>query len=228
MTISARKKAAVDSAVVRRGGRPTRTQSEQLEGRILDAATHLFLALGYGSTSIEAVARRARISKRTFYHRFDGKPALFAAVVQRIVDRLRPPADVPLLEGANVEEILRRLAGLILRAALSAQAVALHRLIVAESARFPKLAAVVNDQGATQEAIRLISGVLVREAKTRKLRLDNPVFAAEQFLFMVVSLPQRRAMALGDPMIDAELDVWVRDVVNLFLNGFRGRVRAIP
>ncbi len=38
-------------------------------------------------------------------------------------------------------QILRRLAALILRAALSAPAIALHRLIVAESARFPELAA---------------------------------------------------------------------------------------
>jgi AcrR family transcriptional regulator len=59
----------------------------------------LFLSLGYGATSIEAVARRARGSKRTFYHRFHDKPELFVAVVHRIIDRLRPPADFPLLEG---------------------------------------------------------------------------------------------------------------------------------
>ncbi len=108
-----RNKAGPDAgaAVPRRGGRPSRTQSEQLGERILDAATHLFLSVGYGATSIEAVARRARISKRTFYHRFEDKPALFGAVVHRIIDRLRPPADVPLLEGANLREILERAGG---------------------------------------------------------------------------------------------------------------------
>ena len=133
MTLSTSSKATLGTvaAIPHRGGRPSRTQSEQLGERILDAATHLFLSLGYGATSIEAVARRARISKRTFYHRFENKPALFAAVVNRIIARLRPPADVPLLEGTNVDEILQRLAGIILRAALSAQAIALHRLIVA-------------------------------------------------------------------------------------------------
>jgi AcrR family transcriptional regulator len=185
----------------------------------------LFLRLGYGATSIEAVARQARISKRTFYHRFDGKPALFGAVVHRIIDRLRPPTDLPLLKGADVEEILLRLAGLILRAALSPPAIALHRLIVAESARFPQLANVVTKEGATEEAIGLIAGVLAREADAGTLDVPNPAFAAEQFLYMVMTLPQRRAMGLGVPMSPAEVDAWARDVVDLFLNGCRGSAR---
>src|SRR5437773_3704128 len=148
----------VTVTAARRGGRPSRTEAEQLGERILDAATALFLSAGYGATTIEAVAGRARISKRTFYHRFDDKSALFSAVVHRTIERLHPPANVPLLQGANVQEILERLAGLMLHAAVSAPAIALHRLIVAESARFPKLAAVVARSGATEEGIRLISG----------------------------------------------------------------------
>jgi len=215
--------AAADTAAAsRRGGRPSRTQSEQLGERILSAATHLFLTHGYGATSIEAVARQARVSKRTFYHRFEDKPALFGAVVHRIIDRLRPPANLPLLEGANLQEILERLAGFILRAALSPQAIALHRLIVAESARFPQLVATVTKEGATEEAIRLIAGVLNREARAGNLEVDDSAFAAEQFLYMVMTLPQRRAMGLGTPMPPALLDEWVRDVVTLFLNGCRG------
>ena len=207
------------------GGRPWREQAARLGERILDAATHLFLSLGYGATSIEAVARRARVSKRTFYYRFRDKPALFVAVVHRIIDRLRPPADFPLLEG-DLEEILRRLAGLILRAALSPQAIALNRMIVAESGRFPKLAAIVTERGVTEEAIRFIAGVLDREAHAGNLALDNPTFAAQQFLYMIIALPQRRAMGFGAPMTSAEIDAWALGVVNLFLNGCRGWVRA--
>src|SRR5271163_3762256 len=102
-----------------RGGRPSRADALRLRGRILETASELFLAHGYGSTTIEAVAARAGISKRTFYHRFDEKATLFAAVVHRIIEQIRPPREVPLLEGTTLQEILRRLAGLILRAALS-------------------------------------------------------------------------------------------------------------
>lgn len=209
-------------AAARRGGRPSKVDAAQLADRIVDAATELFFSLGYGHTTIEAVAKRARISKRTFYHRFKNKSALFSAVVHLTIERMRPPADVPLLHGTNLAQILRGLADLILRAALSPSAIALHRLIVAESSRFPDLAAVVNDQGASEEAIRLIAGVLQREAQAGNLTLDNPNFAAQQFLHMVIALPQRRAMGLGIPMRADEVDAWARDVVDLFLNGCYG------
>jgi TetR/AcrR family transcriptional regulator, mexJK operon transcriptional repressor len=215
----------VAAAIPRRGGRPSRQQAARLGERIVDAATHLFLAQGYGATSVEAVARRARISKRTFYHRFDDKPALFVAVVHRIIDRLRSPADVERLVG-DLQEVLQRLARFILRAALLPEAVALNRMLVAESARFPKLAAVVTERGVTDEAIRFIAGILDREIRAGNLALDNPTFAAQELLYMIIALPQRRAMGFGAPMTSAELDAWARDVVNLFLNGCRGWVRA--
>ncbi len=205
-----------------RGGRPSRAAALQLRDRILEVATELFLTEGYGSTSIEAVAVRARISKRTFYHRFDDKAALFAAVVHRIIEQIRPPPEVPLLEGATLQEILRRLAGLILRAALSPQAIALHRLITAESARFPNLVRAVYDDGWAQEATVLIGDLLCRELRDPRLTIERRNFAAAQFLHMVVALPQRRIMGLGVPMTPRELDAWADDAVNLFLNGCRG------
>jgi TetR/AcrR family transcriptional repressor of mexJK operon len=212
------------SPAPRRGGRPSRADAEQLGERILDVATHLFLNHGYGATSIEAIARRAQISKRTFYHRFDDKAALFSAVVHRIIDRLRPPANVLLADGTDPQEILQRLATLIVRAAVSPEAIALHRLIVAESARFPQLAVVVAQEGAAEGAVRLIARLLERETRAGKLALNNPTFAAQQFLHMVVGLPQRRAMGLGSPMSASEIEAWPRDVVNLFLNGCRNSI----
>jgi len=208
------------------GGRPSRAQAEKLGERILDAATALFLNHGYGATSIEEVARRARISKRTFYHRFDDKAALFGAVVHRIVERLRPPSDAPLIEGADLAAILRHLAELILQAALSPQALALHRLIVGESARFPKLAAVVNANGAAEEGVALIATLLEREARAGRIALDDCAFAAQQFLYMIVAIPQRRAMGLGAPMSAGEVRDWPRQVAKLFLDGCRARSRA--
>jgi AcrR family transcriptional regulator len=180
------------------------------------------LTEGYGSTSIEAVAERARISKRTFYHRFDDKAALFAAVVHRIIEKARPPPGVPLVEGTTLQEILRRLAGLLLRAALSPQAIALHRLVTAESVRFPNLVRAVYDEGWVQQATALIGDLLSRELRDPRLTVELRSFAAEQFLHVVVALPQRRIMGLGVPMTPGEIDAWADNAVNLFLNGCRG------
>src|ERR1700730_17965224 len=110
-----RRKAA--KAKAGRGGRPSRADALRRRQRILEVATELFLAEGYGSTTIEAVAARAGISKRTFYHRFDDKSALFAAVVHEIIEQIRPPPGVPLVEGATLRDVLRRIALMMLRAA---------------------------------------------------------------------------------------------------------------
>jgi len=210
-----------------RGGRPSREEAARLRGRILDAAAELFFAHGYGATSIDAVSARARISKRTFYHRFEDKAALFGAVLHRVIDGLRPPpVAMPPLAGASVRDILLRLAGIILHAALTPQALALHRLIVGESTRFPKLAAAVAAEGATGEAIALIADLLVRETRAGTLSVADPRFAAEQFMQMVLSIPQRRALGLGPPMTPVERDRWARDTVDLFLDGCRVRSAA--
>ncbi len=220
--IAAKRKLDAPPAVARRGGRPARTAALQLREQILDVATELFLRHGYGLTSIEAVSRSAGISKRTFYHRFADKSALFEAVMHRVIERLRPPPDVPLLAGATLPEILKRLAGLILHAALSPPAIALHRLLIAESARFPELADAINAEGASKGAIRLISDLLGREAGNAELDARARDFAAAQFLELVIAIPRRRALHGDEALSAAELDAWADAAVMLFLHGCRG------
>jgi TetR/AcrR family transcriptional regulator, mexJK operon transcriptional repressor len=210
----------------RRGGRPSREAAALLQEKILDVATLLFLAEGFGETTIERVAERARISKRTFYHRFPDKAALFGAVVHRIVDRLRPPDVSGLFAGGTLEAILKRLARVILLAALDPQALSLHRVIVAEAGRFPALAAAVADRSASQEAVTRIGDLLRREAGGARVTPEGARFAAAQFLQMIVSLPQRRALGMGVPMSAPELDAWADQTTDLFLNGWRGGARA--
>jgi len=207
---------------VRKTGRPRRADALLLRERILNVATQQFLDEGYGSTSIESVAAHAGISKRTFYDRFEDKAALFAAVVHRIIEQIRPPATVPLLAGASLAEILRRLAGLILKAALSPQALALHRLVTGESSRFPELAYAVETEGRQNEATDLIAGLLARAQPDAKVATADQRFAADQFIYMVVTLPQRRALGFGMQMTPAELDAWAHKVVILFLDGYKG------
>ncbi len=213
------------SAARPRVGRPTRDASEQLRHRIVEVATELLFSHGYGATSIEAIARRARVSKRTLYQRFADKPALMSAVIVRLIDSLRPPAHTPLTEGGNLEQILVHLGSLILHAALTPRVLQLQRLIVAESGRFPDLASAVAKAGGRQEAVALISQLLLRHQRGAPVTPADAEFAAHQFLQMIVSLPQLRAIGLGVPMTPLELETWVRNTVALFLDGYAGIAR---
>ncbi len=202
-----------------RGGRPSREAAAQLGEKILETATEFFLRDGYGGTSIEAIAQAVGMSKRTFYHRYDGKPALFAAVVARIVEQIRPPRNVPLMAGATSAEILERLGGMMLQAALSPRALALNRLIISESGRFPELVTALSGQRSRAEAVALVAGLLETRTDGPRLARNDAEFAAGQFIQMVISWPQRQALGLGAPMSDAERADWLRRSTRLFLRG---------
>jgi hypothetical protein len=133
----------------------------------------------------------------------------------------RPPAGTPLYEGSNLEEVLQRLARLLLRAALMPMALSLNRLMAAEAQRFPELIAIVAPERGRAEVVGQIAAMLDREARAGALAIDRPDFAAEQFLQLVVTLPQRHALGLGSPMTAAQADARADDCVNLFLNGCR-------
>jgi TetR/AcrR family transcriptional regulator, mexJK operon transcriptional repressor len=209
-----------------RGGRPRRTDALRLGEHILEKATELFLSAGYGATSIEAVAARARVSKRTLYHRFKDKDALFAAVVHRIIQQIRPPPAVPLLQGGTLHEVLHRLALLVLHAALEPRTLALHRLVTGESARFPQLLRAVYAEGWSQEASTLIGDLLAREIPAVRWTPELRTFAAGQFLELLIAIPQRRAIGLGAPMGARELDAWAQIVVRFFVGGCRALATA--
>ena len=201
------------------GGRPPRARAAGIREHILNSAAEVFFTSGYGAASIETIARQAGISKRTFYARFSDKADLFRAVIHYIVARLRPADTKTLFTGKNCEDNLHRLAQLMVHAAVSPQGLALHQLIIAEAKRFPELAIMAQEQGARQEAIKLIADMLKGEISAERMQLDDPAFAAEQFLQMVMASPQRRAMGLGKPMATHELNQWADKSVKLFLDG---------
>lgn len=71
-------------------------------GALLDAAWELFQLHGYDTVSVDAIVRRARLSKGTFFHYFPTKLALlegvcdhvsgppWAALSEKVADRTRP------------------------------------------------------------------------------------------------------------------------------------------
>ena len=213
---------AVRPDPIGRGGRPTRLEAAALGDKILDVATALFLSRGFGATSIEAVASRARISKRTFYHRFRDKPELYRAVVQRLLQHWLPEFEAAFDTPAPLETVLARSAKRMLHVALSPEALALRRLLLAEAERFPELVEIAIEQGATR-GIERIAALLEEERSAGRIALEDCRFAAMQFQEMVLSIPLRRAMGFGTPLTEAEREDWATKCVALFIEGCRPR-----
>lgn len=211
---------AIRPNAIGRGGRPTRLEAAALGDKILEVATALFLSRGFGATSIEAVAGRARISKRTFYHRFRDKPELYRAVVQRLLQHWLPQFEAAFDAPAPLDTVLARSARRMLHVALSPEALALRRLLLAEAERFPELVDIAIEQGATR-AIERIAALLEEERRAGRIALEDCRFAAMQFQEMVLSIPLRRAMGFGTPLGEAERDDWATKCVALFIAGCR-------
>lgn len=184
-------------------------------------AKGLFFRQGFAATSMEQVAAAARISKRTLYARFHDKAALFRGVVDREVSGWRGHFEAEANAPKTLSAALLQAASGILAVALEPEALALHRIVVAEAERFPELAQTL---AATSEAgVEWLAALLARFPEGAGLSPDERSFAAEQFILMVVSGPRRRALGLGRPLDAAGLASWAARSVAFFLTGLGGR-----
>ena len=216
-----------DGTARRSGGRPTAKAAILLETAILDQATMAFLADGYAATTIESIARRCGVAKRTIYARWTGKPALFRAVLERLMAKWLSSAG-NWTASDDLEAALNEAGDQVLAVALSAEAVALHRLLIAESGRFPELPLMLSQTGAHQGTLR-IAALLDRAVAAGTLPLQDTVLSAEQFLHLLLAGPQRRALGLGAQLDRNQVLEWRKNAVALFLRGIEsGRLLSRP
>jgi len=81
----------------RRRGRPPKADAGDTKGALLRAALELFAAKGYEGTSVREIARSVGLSESVLYAHFDGKRAIFDAVLAQ----LGPLSAVTVLENLD-------------------------------------------------------------------------------------------------------------------------------
>lgn len=202
--------------MIRSGGRPTAADAARLADRIVAAAAELFLRDGYAATSIESIASLAGVSKRTFYARFNDKPAVFLAVVGGLIRDWLQGFDESLELAQTVEEALLTVSRKMLDVALTSTALALHALVTAEARRFPELTQALRE-GGTDAGLTRVVALLRRHDPT--LTPEAATLAAEQFQGLIIYAPQRRAIAGGPAFDAAARDRWCRAGVATLLHG---------
>jgi AcrR family transcriptional regulator len=60
--------------------------SESTRSALVDSAVELITKRGYAGTSLDEIAKRARVTKGALYHHFSGKQAVFEAVFAKVED----------------------------------------------------------------------------------------------------------------------------------------------
>jgi TetR/AcrR family transcriptional regulator, mexJK operon transcriptional repressor len=210
-------------APIRRGaGRPTREQSEARHEELLDASLDLFLEHGFELATIEMIAARVRMTKRTVYARYPDKASLFRVAVQRAIERQIVPKEV--LEGldkGDLAETLEAIARLRIEQVMTPNGLRLQRIINTESYRFPEIFTTSYEQSG-KPVVDFVAGLLHRAIAAGNVTPTNPELAASAFMSMVVGGPVRTIVSSHMPT-QKELNERVRFTVGLLLDGLRPR-----
>jgi AcrR family transcriptional regulator len=211
------------TSTMRRGaGRPTREQAEARHEELLDAALDLFLEHGFELTTIEMVAARVNMTRRTVYARYAEKAALFRTAVQRAIERQIVPPDVLAgFDQGDLAATLESVARLRIGQVMTPNGLRLQRIINTESYRFPEIFTANLEQSA-QPVMDFVAGVLDRAVAAGQIAATDTGAAASAFMSMVVG-GQVRAIVSGREPARAELDRKVNFTVRLLLDGLRPR-----
>jgi len=197
--------------------RQSRSEAKRVE--ILRIATDLFLAKGYDGVSVDAIVARAGGTKTNVYKHFGGKAELFAAVIEELCRQIvHSFADMD-LDGMDPEDALRQIGRRFLTALFTQRSVRQHRIVVAESVRFPAVGKRWFKAG-PESARDPLAAYFTKLQKSGRMRGLPPRRLAGLFLDMLSEEQLLRQLIAGAPTPSTrEINKLVDDAVSVFLHG---------
>jgi TetR/AcrR family transcriptional repressor of mexJK operon len=190
---------------------------------ILDSAQSCFCEHGYSATSMDSVAAKAGVSKATIYSHFPSKDDLLGAIIcRRCDDHSHSLGALVLDPGADTGEILTLVANTLMGLLMAPEVIAMYRMVVAESHRYPDLARVYYEQGPARGKQR-VADVFARLDEMGKLRVADPWQATDLFVNMLRGEVFHRAL-LGLPdSTRLTLERTIAEAVRLMLAAYGPR-----
>ncbi len=188
---------------------------------VLEAAAQLFLSQGYGAVSMDVVAREAGVSKATLYAHFPGKDKLFATIVASNCARLQRLAEeIPVEHATDMRATLVTMGTEWLAFFLQPRTLGLYRVVMAESPRFPELAAAFYEAGPHKLKEWMVNWIAA-ETASGHLRAPDARTAAEHFLAMLrTSVFFRATLDLPPAPTDADTAQVAEAAADTFLRAF--------
>ena len=191
---------------------------------ILEAAREVFLRGGYERASMDEVAAKAKVSKQTVYKHFADKERLFSEIVTsdiRLAESRSQEAVDALPDSEDVAADLRQFARQHIAIVMQPHLIRLRRIIIGGAERFPDLARTWYDTGPGRAHTTLAARFRAL-AERGRLRVADPLLAAEHFNWLVLSIPMNKAMFYGSEIEFApeELDRYADEGVRVFLAAY--------
>jgi len=203
----------------RRRGRPQLRTDKKTRALILEAARIEFAHSGYAATSMENVARRAGVSTKTLYRSLPNKSALFEAMVTERIEEFVSVVKLRACEGGDVEAALTEALIVCADLMLDGEVIALQRVIVGDSERFPDIAETFFHKAITPTQNALANWLRAQQ-KRGAIALDDADTAAGMLLGMLAMQPMRAALFGHRPPPTKEARAQrARTCAKLFLTG---------
>ncbi len=203
---------------VLKAGRQGRPKDSAKREDIVLAATQLFFKNGYELTSLDAVARKAGVSKLTIYSHFVDKKDLFRAIVQKRCDDIGIPIDLQEYEQLSAEAALLAISRKALDKILRPESIRLIRIIHAESLHGPDIPNIFYDVGPGR-VIQAFTGLLQRFYQQDKLHIPDPAYASGQFFSLLKGEMLQRILFLHAPLPSEEkVEAHIKATVSFFLS----------
>lgn len=203
--------------------RPVQARSLAKRAQILETAAALFLERGYDAVSLDMVIEQVGGTKSNVYKHFGSKTGLFAAVVEaQWQDSVKPFFEVEALDADQLplEDALRQLGRNFLRAILTEHEIKLHRLVVAEAGRHPRLSRQWYSYGPEMAYERFTTYIEKQQQAGRLTAVMPARRLAPLFVDMISSeLHMKMLIAGAPPPKRSEIDRIVDDAVGIFLHG---------
>ena len=174
------------------------SENKSTASRILVAATELFLAEGYGNTSLDQVAATAGVTKPTVYSHFGSKHGLLQAITKAHASERAAILSSALQSTGDTRSDLLGFAVLLVQRVFGHEANLWHRLAMAESIEHPEIAASIFAAGPAR-VIEALTNYIRAEVQAGRLICDDPKLAAEQLMGSLVGLAPIQMLA-GRPL----------------------------
>ncbi len=216
--------AARNSAPPGAAGRPRQCSDEQRRDLLIEMAEEVFLEKGYHPATMDEVARRAGMSKKTIYTVFESKAALFDAL---LTARLAPFADPIPDDGRPMADVLIEFLTGVSNVVLSPRHIALTRLLIAESPCSPDIGMALRRQ-AVCNGNSALDNWLARQAARGTLELDDVREAGSMLFGMAIGEPMLNHLTKGDPPGERAMARRIRLSVRAFLSLFASGRPAAP
>jgi TetR/AcrR family transcriptional regulator, mexJK operon transcriptional repressor len=193
------------------------TRRAEIRARFVDAARELFFAHGYGATAMSAVATKVGGSKTTLWTYFPSKEALFAAVIDDLIETYGAALAEPLDPTMPVAEALAHFGRSMLHIVLAPPMLELQRLVIGEAGRFPELGTMMFERGPKRGKGKL-AAYLTAAMSDGRIRQSDPDILARQFAFMCQSRTHQGRMfgqldCVDNAMIDDDVDAAVTTAI---------------